>query len=189
MPRLSPQNKRLNGAQLKNFCDALISAYSTPAVLDEMLQFNLGKKLSDFSLANDMPTLTRDVINKAEDQAWSRELLTAALTSNRDNPELLAFSQQFDPIENERRQRLREIPCPYRGLEVFDVQHAANYFGRQAMVQKLLAKLSETSFIAVVGPSGCGKSSLLRAGMASALRDGHLPGSQHWRVAFFRPGN
>jgi DNA-binding response OmpR family regulator len=58
-----------------------------------------------------------------------------------------------------------------------------------AKVQKLLAKLSETSFIAVVGPSGCGKSSLLRAGMASALADGALPGSRDWRVEFFRPGN
>ncbi len=31
-----------------------------------------------------------------------------------------------------RRDRLARIPCPYRGLEYFDIQHAANYFGRAA---------------------------------------------------------
>ena len=58
-----------------------------------------------------------------------------------------------------------EVPCPYRGLEVFYAEHAANYFGRESMVTKLLEKLDETNFVAVVGPSGCGKSSLVRAGM------------------------
>ncbi|MCX6030811.1 MAG: hypothetical protein NT169_16135, partial [Chloroflexi bacterium] len=88
-----------------------------------------------------------------------------------------------------RRSRLQSVPCPYRGLEYFDVQHAANYFGRAVMVQKLLAKLGESNFVAVVGPSGCGKSSLVRAGMAPALADGALPGSRDWRIEFFRPGS
>ena len=97
MPRLAPQNQRLTGKQKLDFRNALIDAYGTPAVLDQMLQFNLGKKLPELSLANDMPTIAFDVINKAEDQAWSRDLLAAALTSNPANPELLAFSQQFEP--------------------------------------------------------------------------------------------
>ena len=87
------------------------------------------------------------------------------------------------------RARLHAIPCPYRGLEVFDVQHAPNYFGRAAMVGKLLAKLKETNIVAAVGPSGCGKSSLVRAGMRPALRDGALPGSGDWRVEYFKPGS
>lgn len=97
MPRLSPQNKRLTGAQLKAFRDALIDAYGTPAAFNQMLQINLSKRLPDLSLANDMPTIAFDVINKAEAEAWSQELLAAALTSNPGSPELLAFSQQFEP--------------------------------------------------------------------------------------------
>ena len=79
-------------------------------------------------------------------------------------------------------------PCPYRGLEPFEAEHAANYFGRAAMVQKLLDKLTATNFVAVVGPSGSGKSSLVRAGLITALREGKLPGSRAWDVAILRPG-
>jgi formylglycine-generating enzyme required for sulfatase activity len=83
---------------------------------------------------------------------------------------------------------VREIPCPYRGLAVFEVEHAANYFGREVMVQKLLDRLKTANFVAVVGPSGSGKSSLVRAGLVTALRQGALPGSQGWDLAIVRPG-
>ena len=65
---------------------------------------------------------------------------------------------------------LPAVPNPYRGLEPFEADHAANYFGRAAMVEKLLAKVQTTNFVAVVGPSGSGKSSLVRAGLVTALR-------------------
>lgn len=81
------------------------------------------------------------------------------------------------------------LPNPYRGLEPFEADHAANYFGRAAMVEKLLAKLQTTNFVAVVGPSGSGKSSLVRAGLVTALGEGKLPGSQEWQVAIIRPGD
>src|SRR5204863_8661525 len=80
------------------------------------------------------------------------------------------------------------VPCPYRGLEPFEAEHAANYFGRAAMGQKLLDKLAITNFVAVVGPSGSGKSSLVRAGLLTALREGKLPGSRTWDVTILRPG-
>ena len=38
-----------------------------------------------------------------------------------------------------RQAQLRNVPCPYRGLKYFDTEHAANYFGRAAMVKKLVA--------------------------------------------------
>jgi len=83
---------------------------------------------------------------------------------------------------------LPAVPCPYRGLEPFEAEHAANYFGRAAMVQKLLDKLAATNFVAVVGPSGSGKSSLVRAGLITALRDNKLPGSRTWDMVILRPG-
>lgn len=93
--RLAPQNKRLTGLQFRDFRNALIDAYGTPPALDQMLRFFLEKRLSNLSLANDMPTIAFDVISKAEDEAWSLELLVAARTANPNNPELLAFAQQF----------------------------------------------------------------------------------------------
>lgn len=88
-----------------------------------------------------------------------------------------------------RHARLQSVPNPYLGLQYFDVANVANYYGRMDMVNRLLAKLEQNNFVAVVGPSGCGKSSLVRAGLRPRLQGGALPGSQDWPVAFMRPGN
>jgi energy-coupling factor transporter ATP-binding protein EcfA2 len=81
-----------------------------------------------------------------------------------------------------------DLACPYRGLEPFQAEHAEFFFGREAMVDALVAKVAETRFVAVVGPSGSGKSSLVRAGLVPALQDGALPGSHQWGLEIFRPG-
>ncbi|WP_166665752.1 nSTAND1 domain-containing NTPase [Kribbella caucasensis] len=60
--------------------------------------------------------------------------------------------------------------CPYPGLKSYDVDDAEVFFGRDADVAACLRRLSDSSVLAVVGPSGCGKSSLVRAGVAAALR-------------------
>lgn len=81
-----------------------------------------------------------------------------------------------------------ESAAPYRGLQVFDEEHAEFFHGREADVQRLLEKLKSSRFLAVVGPSGSGKSSLVRAGLLPALRNGALPGSHDWPVRVFKPG-
>jgi WD40 repeat protein/DNA-binding SARP family transcriptional activator len=60
--------------------------------------------------------------------------------------------------------------CPYPGLRAYDVADADGFFGRDTDIAACLRKLTQTSVLAVVGPSGCGKSSLVRAGVAAALR-------------------
>lgn len=77
------------------FRDALIDAYPDPRALDSMLQFGLDKRLAHISLAQTLPELARDVINKSEDESWSLELLVAARTFNPHNPELVEFAWQF----------------------------------------------------------------------------------------------
>ncbi len=82
-----------------------------------------------------------------------------------------------DPAEQERLTQLAKT-CPYRGLESFEAEHAAFYFGRETMITRLVAKVKDSPFVAIVGPSGCGKSSLVRAGLVTALREGAFPSSQ-----------
>ena len=83
---------------------------------------------------------------------------------------------------------------PYRGLELFDVEHAPLFFGREALTEWLLDALKrkpsavENRFLAIVGASGSGKSSLARAGLLAALKDGKLDGSAAWPRAICRPG-
>jgi len=88
----------------------------------------------------------------------------------------------------ERLARLVQIPCPYRGLEPFEPDHAPFYFGRDTMLERLVARVNEASLVTVVGPSGCGKSSLVRAGLVSTLRQGALPGSREWATRILCPG-
>jgi WD40 repeat protein/transcriptional regulator with XRE-family HTH domain len=78
--------------------------------------------------------------------------------------------------------------CPYRGLEVFNEEHAGLFFGREAEVQRLLEYLKSSRFLAVVAPSGGGKSSLVRAGLLPALRAGALPASDTWKSSVLTPG-
>ena len=59
--------------------------------------------------------------------------------------------------------------CPFKGLAPFEAADAEFFFGRERLVDEILARLADTQLLAVVGPSGSGKSSLLRAGLLPAL--------------------
>ncbi len=86
-----------------------------------------------------------------------------------------------------------QVTNPYKGLRAFQEADAADFFGREAMVRRLLARLAEpgpaSRFLAVVGPSGSGKSSLVKAGLIPALRGGALPGSEKWFIVEMLPGS
>ena len=60
--------------------------------------------------------------------------------------------------------------CPYLGLVPYDVDDSDGFFGREREVDACLDRLSTVGVLMVVGPSGSGKSSLVRAGVAAALR-------------------
>jgi hypothetical protein len=90
------------------------------------------------------------------------------------------------PIEGEMP--IEEAVCPYLGLRPFQEEHARFFFGRDALTQWLVEDVRQGNFLAIIGPSGCGKSSLARAGLIPALRQGALPGSDHWPICILRPG-
>ncbi len=80
--------------------------------------------------------------------------------------------------------------CPYRSLDAFTEADAEFFFGRQRVVDRLLARLrQEPRFLAVLGPSGSGKSSVVRAGLIPRLREGNVPGSDRWGMVVARPAN
>lgn len=85
-----------------------------------------------------------------------------------------------------------EVSNPFKGLRAFNESDAGNFFGRETLIQQLLARLGEggdlSRFLAVVGPSGSGKSSVVRAGLIPALRRGGLPGSENWFIVDMLPG-
>ena len=85
-----------------------------------------------------------------------------------------------------------EIANPFKGLRAFSEADTENFFGREMLVQQLLARLGEggelSRFLAVIGPSGSGKSSVVRAGLIPVLRRGGLPNSENWFVVDMLPG-
>jgi DNA-binding SARP family transcriptional activator len=88
---------------------------------------------------------------------------------------------------------LTGVANPYKGLAAFDEADAPTFFGREALVERLVERLSEehpyAHFLVVVGPSGSGKSSLVNAGLIPALRTGALPGSNEWFIVKMTPGS
>lgn len=82
---------------------------------------------------------------------------------------------------------------PFKGLRPFGEADAGDFFGREALIARLVERLADVArdgrLLGVVGPSGSGKSSVVRAGLVPALRAGALDGSAAWRVAVMLPGS
>ena len=87
-------------------------------------------------------------------------------------------AETYTPAEN-----------PYKGLRAFDEADAADFYGRDALVDELVHAVGDRRLVAVVGPSGIGKSSVVKAGLVPALRSGALPGSEPWLVTDMFPGS
>ena len=87
----------------------------------------------------------------------------------------------------------RPLPNPYKGLRAFDEADAADFFGRDDLVDEILARLAGDDLrgrlVLVVGGSGTGKSSVVRAGLLPRVRRGDVPGSRHWFVTTMLPGS
>ena len=86
---------------------------------------------------------------------------------------------------------------PYRGLQVFDMAHAAVFFGRERAEREITEALVRRAgtldgggkaFMLVLGASGSGKSSLVRAGLLpDVMTPGVVSGVTSWRHAIVHP--
>ena len=82
---------------------------------------------------------------------------------------------------------------PYRGLKVFEFEHAPLFFGRTREADAIIGQLRDRAnedgcpFVLIFGSSGSGKSSLLRAGVIPLLVAGGVDGIGLWRRAVLRP--
>lgn len=134
------------------------------------------------------------------------EAQISRLEKNQRRPDLTALKALFIPalhLEDDPKLMVRFLdladsawqeespapgPAPYKGLLFFDESDAELFFGRETLTTQLVGRITElttgasTRFLAVVGASGSGKSSLLRAGLAVALKQAG------WDVRIFTPG-
>ncbi len=126
-----------------------------------------------------------------EIEAWREALLRArrggaSRAANRSGAGSAAGRDQAD------KPHTGPGPSPYRGLEAFTEDDAHLFFGREVIVDELVAAIDERApspdllrILIVVGPSGSGKSSLLRAGLVPRLR---TRAQAPWATSVLVPG-
>jgi WD40 repeat protein len=170
-----------------------------PGDLHDVIQKATAKNPNDrYPDALTMAAAFRDAIGldrqvPAEDLPTMRLPTNWAKMSERERRTLVGLEVALEPDN------------PYKGLRAFQEADAADFFGRDALVKLLLARLSEQAlgeglqnapsdaqlhprFLAVVGPSGSGKSSVVKAGLIPSLRKGMLPASDRWFIVEMIPG-
>ncbi|MEO0518849.1 MAG: caspase family protein [Cyanobacteria bacterium P01_A01_bin.116] len=90
------------------------------------------------------------------------------------------------PLNLPAAPNLNESANPYRGLQAFEAEHSALFFGRTRLVEQLKDFVEVHPLTVVLGASGCGKSSLVKAGLLPLLQQ---PSTQSWQVLpTIRPG-
>lgn len=120
-------------------------------------------------------TLGTDVQSLSESRHTERN----ATLDQLNNLSLEALDLSFNALCLGQTPPVYDSRSPFRGLESFRPEDAAYFFGRETLTKRLVQKLNEYHFLAVLGASGSGKSSLVMAGLIPAL---NVP------YAVFRPG-
>ncbi len=78
----------------------------------------------------------------------------------------------LNPKIDSDRFRFAEDPDknPYKGLLPYEQADSAVFFGRERVVQQIVARLQQEDLLFITGPSGSGKSSVVKAGVFPALQ-------------------
>ncbi len=100
----------------------------------------------------------------------------------REAPE--ATLAEYDP---ELAPELDDTLSPYIGLDAFNAQNSSLFYGRETIVNEMIAHLENGRFLAISGLSGSGKSSIAQAGLLPKLQTRNE--SAHWHYfPRFTPG-
>jgi WD40 repeat protein/energy-coupling factor transporter ATP-binding protein EcfA2 len=78
-------------------------------------------------------------------------------------------------------------PNPFPGLRAFRPDEGHLFFGRMESTIKVVSRLKENRFVAVLGASGSGKSSLVLSGVLPALLKENAEEKKSWSYLVFRP--
>ena len=140
-----------------------------------------------------LATLADQLVGASVSDSPAAGVIARARDSDQSYPDVATFVSDLIEAWGEASSLTdAELPNPYRGLRAFGEDDAGCFFGRERVVERLLARLGyggpKGRFVVVVGPSGSGKSSVVRAGLLPALRHRAIPGSDDWFIVTMTPG-
>ena len=164
----------------------------------------------DVGFVNRLRNLPKHVLEEeVRQQRLAEEFISENFRDQETQTNVRAYHSYLEPITfaNRLRVHLRELIDarlqqtglqlskwegePYRAFDVFDVEHADIFHGRDtaaADLEVLLRQRPDVQFGVVVGASGSGKSSLVRAGLtANLLRFNVDDKISRWRRALLLP--
>jgi WD40 repeat protein len=173
----------------------------------ELITKHLGEPLPELrdrypELSSEIDAVIQRATSKTPEARFSDPITMAAafrraLKATKRRTALIdSVGVQFVPIDTTPtpfNALIPEIETPYKGLRSFQEADAAEFYGRESLIEHLLTQMAAdedvvSRFLAVVGPSGSGKSSVVMAGVVPALRAGGLSGSRSWFFATMTPG-
>jgi WD40 repeat protein len=89
-----------------------------------------------------------------------------------------------EPVEVNAGDTNQSPRNPYKGLRAFRAEDEQDFFGRDTLINELIAILGTGTepprLLAVLGASGSGKSSVVMAGLLPRLQQGVIRGSENW---------
>jgi len=184
----------LKVAREKNAPDLLAFRNISPATIDPRDPRAQSESIAQFNALNRFWSrhfADRGVFLSAYDEYRTLEEFAARLEQSLRK---LIERRLNDDAVGERRGEAIWLGDPFRGLESYECQHAAIFFGRDAAVMKATEQLAAnagagSAFLLVSGASGSGKSSLAKAGIVPRLmKPQRISGAAFLRRVIFRPG-
>ncbi|GAB1543665.1 hypothetical protein NUACC21_63410 [Scytonema sp. NUACC21] len=100
---------KLSGQQRRKLLSALISAFPNRSSLEQLLDFELDKKLNKITQDNNLQTIVYQLIETAQAQGWLLELVRAARKENPENSELTAIALELSNIQKAKNLLTRTI--------------------------------------------------------------------------------
>lgn len=95
---------QLTGQQLKQFRDALLSAFPTSGDLAQMVSFELNENLNAIAGGQNHSEVVFNLIQWAQARGQSEQLMSAATNMNPDNPQLRSFVAQCQNSQSPAQQ-------------------------------------------------------------------------------------